>query len=132
MAKLTQNLMTLWLAVTLVIAPLPGMAIGVAGAGADSAPCAMDLAGGTDSRTTAHALPGVSQSSAAEHCPDCSDHSCKPGGECSSQGCAASHVQPAATTAMPLHQLRQVPPHNVLQTTSVDSRTDPPLLRPPV
>ena len=132
MAKLTQNLMTLWLAVTLIIAPLPGMAIGVAAAGADSAPCAMDLAGDTDSRAAAHASHGVSQGSAAEHCPDCSDHSCDPGGGCSSQGCTVSHVQPAAITAMPLHQPRRVPPHNVLQTTSVDSRTDPPLLRPPV
>ena len=127
-----KNLMTLWLAVTLVIAPLPGMAIGVAAAGADSAPCAMDLAAGTDSRATAHASQRVSQGSAAEHCPDCSDHSCDPGGGCSSQGCAGSQVQPAAISAMQLHQLRHAPPRSTLQTTSVDSRTDPPLLRPPV
>jgi len=126
-----KNLMTLWLAVTLVSAPLPGMAIGVAAAGADSAPCAMDLAAGTDSHTTTHALQGVSQGSATEHCPDCSDHNCDPGGGCASQGCAGSQVQPAAISAMQLHQLRQVPPRSILQTTSVDSRTDPPLLRPP-
>jgi hypothetical protein len=126
-----KNLVTLWLAVTLVIAPLPGLAIGVAGAGADSAPCAMDLAGGTNSGTTTQALQGVSQGSATEHCPDCSDHSCDPGGGCSSQGCAGSHVQPAAIAAMQLHQLRHVSPRSILQTTCVDSRTDPPLLRPP-
>ena len=128
MRNLTKNLMALWLAVALVIAPLQAMTAGIAGAGTGAAPCAMNPA----AEAGAHDAHRAGQDSAASHCPSCSDHDCNQAGECSSQGCVSLHVQPAAMTAIRLHHIRHSDPRIIFQPTFVASRTDPPLLRPPV
>jgi hypothetical protein len=132
MRNLSKNLMALWLAVALVIAPLQAMTAGIAAAGTDAAPCTMNLAAEAGSRSGAHDAHRAGQDSAASHCPSCSDHDCNQGGECSSQGCVSLHVQPAAMTAIRLHHIRHSDPRIIFQPTFVASRTDPPLLRPPV
>ena len=130
MRKLPKNLMTLWLAVALVIAPLQAMTAGIGGA--DAAPCAMNLAAETDARSGAHDSHRGGQDSAASQCPACSEHACHQGGECSGQGCVSFHVQPAAIAGIRLHHIGNSDPRTVLQPTIIVSRTDPPPLRPPV
>jgi len=124
--------MALWLAVALVIAPLQGMTAGIAGVGSDAAPCAMNMDAEADSQPGAHDMHRASQDSAATHCRTCSDQACKQGGECSGQGCVSFHVQPAAITGIRLQHIRNSDPRIILQPTIIVSRTDPPLLRPPV
>jgi len=132
MRKLPKNLMSLWLAVTLVFAPLQAMTAGIAAAGSDAAPCAMDMDAGADSRSGSHDSHRVGHDSAASQCPSCSDHDCNQGGECSSQGCVSVHVQPAAIAEIRLHHIENSDPRSILQPTVIVSRSDPPLLRPPV
>gem|GEM_PF-3157229 len=132
MRNLPKNLMSLWLAVALIIAPLQAMAAGIAGAGTDAAPCAMNMGAEADSRSGSHDSHRVGQDSAASQCPSCSDHDCNQGGECSSQGCVSFHVQPAAIAGIRLHHIGNSDPRTILQPTIIVSRSDPPLLRPPV
>jgi len=132
MRNLSKNLMALWVAVALVITPLQAMTAGIAGAGTDAAPCAMNMGAGADSQSGAHDLHRVGQDSAAAQCPSCSDDDCNQGGECSSQGCVSFHVQPAAIAGIHLHHIKNSDPCTILQPAGIVSRTDPPLLRPPV
>jgi hypothetical protein len=132
MRNLSKNLMALWLAVALVIVPLQAMTAGIAGAGSDAARCAMNMDGGADSQPGAHDTHRAGQDPAASHCPTCSDQGCNQGGECPSQGCVSFHLQPAAITGIRLQHIKNSDPLIFLQPTSIVSRTDPPLLRPPV
>jgi hypothetical protein len=132
MRNLTKNLMALWLAVALIVMPLQAMTADIAGADTGAAPCAMNMAAEADSRSGTHDAHLVSQDSAASHCPACSDHACMQGGECSSQGCAGFHVQPATIAGILLHHSGNSDPRVSVEPTLIASRTDPPLLRPPV
>ena len=132
MRNLMKNLMSLWLAVTLVFAPLQAMTAGIPGAGTDAEPCAMDMDAEADSQSDSHDSHRVGQDSAASQCPSCSDHDCNQGGECSSQGCAGFHVQPATIAVILLHHSGNSDPRVRVEPTLIASRTDPPLLRPPV
>jgi len=132
MRNLTKNLMTLWLAVALIIAPLQAMTAGIAGAGTDAAPCAMNMTAEADSQPGAHDSHRVNRDSATSHCPSCSDHTCNQVGECASQGCVSFHVQPAASGGIRFHHISNSDLRTTLQPSIVVSRTDPPPLRPPV
>lgn len=132
MRNLSKNLMTLWLAVALVLSPLQAMTAGTDGAATDAAPCAMNLAAEADSRSGAHDSHRVAPDSTASHCPACSEHTCNQGGECSSQGCFGFHLQPAVITGIRLQHISNSDARAILQPTIIVSRTDPPLLRPPV
>jgi len=132
MPKLTKNLMTLWLAVALVVAPLQAMTAGIGGPGTGAARCAMNMDAQADSQAGAHDMHRASQDSATTHCPTCSDHGCNPGGECPGQGCVSFHIQPAAIAGICFHCIRSSDPRITLQPSIIVSRTDPPLLRPPV
>jgi len=132
MRNLSKNLMTLWLAVTLVLMPLQAMTADIAGAANAAPPCAMPMDAGVDSQLGAHEAHGVNQESADSHCQACSDHSCQQGGECSGQSCVSCLVQAAAISGIHLNDSNPSDPAVSLQPTLVISRTEPPPLRPPV
>ncbi|MGI9321776.1 MAG: hypothetical protein ACR2O5_10210, partial [Thiogranum sp.] len=129
---LPKKLMALWLTVALVIAPLQTVTAGSTGDGNDAEHCAMNTVSEADSRSGAHDMHQDNQDPAASHCPACSDQTCNQGGECSSQGCVIVHLQPAAISAMHLQHITNSDRAITLQLTRILSRTDPPLLRPPV
>jgi hypothetical protein len=128
MRKLSNNLLTLWLAVTLVITPLQAM--GTADSGGE--PCASHVHTAPDAGTDSHSHQALAGDSAATHCAACCDRGCYQGDDCSSQGCVNVHLQPAAITTVGVPGRQDAHTRVILQPTTLFSRSDPPLLRPPV
>jgi hypothetical protein len=130
MRTLSKNMLTLWLALTLVITPLQAMTKATGAADTGGGPCATHAHTAPEAGTDSHSHHTLTQDPAVTHCPACSDAGCYD--ECSAQSCVSLQPQPAAIATAPLHNARNAATRLILQPTTVFSRTDPPLLRPPV
>ncbi|VAW78644.1 hypothetical protein MNBD_GAMMA13-1906 [hydrothermal vent metagenome] len=71
------------------------------------------------------------QSAQSDSCPDCTGHSCE-GSACSPDHCASTHSQFSAISVMTalLAGSREI--RDAAFSADIATRSDPPLLRPPV
>jgi len=99
----------------IAFAPLQTFAAPIASAGGE--PCAMHQSGKTD-------LP-------SSECPDCDGKTCNTG-DCAPDHCVSSHSQFSISSAHFVLPVGNPEIRSSIFFADIDSRSDPPLLRPPV
>ncbi|HED19147.1 MAG TPA: hypothetical protein ENI74_06555 [Gammaproteobacteria bacterium] len=120
--KQVQKLLSLWLALTLILAPLPALSAVPAAPATGHCPSMQGPAAANMAQadTAQRAMPGCL------HCqPDCQGYVCN-GGSCAS--CHGS-ITSLPSTLLLANYSQALHNYSLLHSTS---RTDPPLLRPPL
>ena len=120
MTKSLNILQAVWLALALVLTPLP--VFSVQADSQDQAPC--------PSHADAGAAADIAESPAPP-CRHCGDHPCD-GDDCSAHGCNQVHQQPGSVENPGLKPQMLRASSDSLASGPLHSRTDPPLLRPPL
>jgi len=128
MAKLLKNLCAVWLAMALSLVPLPVFAAQPAAAGGE--PCPMHAADNSD----AQAFGQHNARQTGDNCPHCNH--CKKG-SCSDEGCASGHcatvnLHPGITSDVGIPVSASADIGIAVSGRHIVSRSDPPLLRPPL
>ena len=126
MIRMIKIFAALWLSLGLAVAPLQAAAI--AAPAGDAEPCAMTGSKHALSEQHEHAQHG--QESCSD-CENCQQHDCGSDGCPVGMGCGY-HMQPAVMTSLHSGSRPQLASEHFIGDSSLVTRTDPPLLRPPL
>ncbi|WP_455235320.1 hypothetical protein [Thiogranum longum] len=120
-----------WLALTLVVLPLQGLAAQLGALNNQGCPMAHAGADAAPATPEGHSALHAVEAALSHGCSSCDDQGCT-GGECAANGCSLLHVPAAAVSGFVVNAFSES--ESIVSTPfpGVVSRNDPPLLRPPV